>query len=203
MVGTHLKTVHKVVIFGGAFSPPTVAHEAIIAELLALSQFDEVWVMPSGDRADKDMTARDSDRLAMLRLVRKHSFYDDARLKNIDFELRMPRPSQTFQTVELLQKTYPDTEFWFAYGPDAYVSMPGWPNGETLQQKLKVVLFSSGGPDVPAKGKLIRLRISDAFCDASSTGARRLAADGAKDFTGLVSRPVAQYIQAKSLYVKR
>lgn len=193
---------HRVAIFDGAFSPPTLAHEAIITGLLALPQFDEIWVMPSGDRLDKDMTARDDDRLAMLNVVRKFCFSNDPRLKITDFELNMPRPSQTFLTVEALEKTFPGVEFWFAYGPDSYASMPSWPNGDKLQQELKVVIFSSGGPAVPVKGELIRLTIPDEFGDTSSTEARRLAARGADDLTDVVSQPVMQYIQAKSLYVK-
>lgn len=191
----------KVVIFGGAFSPPTLAHEAIIAGLLALPQFDEVWVMPSGDRIDKDMTARDSDRLAMLEVLHTFRFGSDPRLKVTDFELNTSRPSQTFQTIELLEKYYPKTEFWFAYGPDSYMSMPNWPHGDELQRKLKVVLFSSGDPIALAKGELIRLTIPDEFGDISSTEARRLAANK-KDITHLVSQPIADYIRTKRLYAK-
>lgn len=167
--------------------------------LLRMPQFDEVWVMPSGDRIDKDMTARDKDRLAMLGLIHAHRFSNDPRLQISDFELKMPRPSQTYQTVEALQATFPDTEFWFAYGPDSYVSMPSWPHGTKLQQTLKVVLFSSGGPAAPAKGTLIRLHISDKFGDISSTKARRLATTGLVP-TSMVSEPIARYIAKHNLF---
>jgi nicotinate-nucleotide adenylyltransferase len=192
----------KVVIFGGAFSPPTLAHEAISAALLHLPDFDEVWVMPSGDRIDKHMSARDHDRMAMLERVQKERFADEPRLKITDFELRMSRPSKTYDTLTALEKTFPGTEFWFAYGPDSYVSMPNWPSGKKLQQKVKVVLFSSGGPKVTVHGPVIRLDIPDKFGDTSSTMARRLAAEGAKDFGRVVSQPVADYIQEHSLYAK-
>lgn len=189
----------KVVIFGGAFSPPTLAHEAIITGLLGMTEFDEVWVMPSGDRVDKDMSARDSDRLAMLEVVRRSQFPNNPRLKIIDFELQMPRSSQTYKTVMALEKTFPDTEFWFAYGPDSYASMPSWPNGRKLQQKQKAVLFSSGGLAVPAATELIRLNIPDIFADTSSTEARRLSAAGQSP-ASQVSAPVARYIANHQLY---
>lgn len=191
----------KVVIFGGAFSPPTLAHEAIIVALLELPNFDEVWVMPSGDRLDKHMSARDHDRLAMLEHVQKERFADAPQLRITDFELRMPRPSKTYDTLAALEKAFPDTEFWFAYGPDSYISMPNWPSGKKLQQKVKVVLFSSGGPKVTVLGPVIRLDIPDKFGDTSSTEARSLAADGlTKELAKVVSKPVADYIQASSLY---
>lgn len=188
----------RVIIFGGAFSPPTLAHEAIIAELLDLPQFDEVWVMPSGDRLDKDMTARDGDRLAMLRIVGEQ-IQSNSRLQISDFELRMPRPSQTFQTVEALERAFPAVEFWFAYGPDSYMSMPGWPHGTELQQKLKVVIFSSGGPAISTLCETIRLHIPDRFGDTSSTQARRLVSDGVL-LKKVVSDPVARYIRERRLY---
>jgi nicotinic acid mononucleotide adenylyltransferase len=56
----------KILLFGGSFSPPTLAHEAIIAACLDMKDFDEVWVMPSGDRADKVIAIQDEDRLKML-----------------------------------------------------------------------------------------------------------------------------------------
>ncbi|MGH7157581.1 MAG: nicotinate-nicotinamide nucleotide adenylyltransferase [Candidatus Saccharimonadales bacterium] len=189
----------RVVIFGGAFSPPTLAHEAIIAALLALPHFDEIWVMPSGDRLDKDMTARDADRLAMLDLVRQVRFVNDSRLKISDFELRMPRPSQTFQTVRALEQAFPGVAFWFAFGPDSYASMPSWPRGVELQHALRIVLFSSGGPSVPAKKEVVRVNIPATLGDTSSTQARRLAADGGSLQTQ-VSSPVARYIQTHALY---
>lgn len=189
----------KVVVFGGAFSPPTLAHEAIIAALLEIPQFDEVWVMPSGDRIDKEMSARDSDCIAMLQVMQEYNFADKPRLRITDFELQMPRPSQTSETVKSLERTFPDIEFWFAYGPDSYVSMPSWPDGAALQQKIKVVLFSSGGPAVQAKGELVRLDISDEFGETSSTEARRLAATGQSP-ASQVSGPVARYIAEHHLY---
>lgn len=189
----------KVVIFGGAFSPPTLAHEAIIAALLKMPQFDEVWVMPSGDRIDKEMSARDSDRLAMLRHMRQHVFENNSRLKITDFELQMPRPSKTYGTVHALETAFPATEFWFAYGPDSYISMPSWPDGAALRQKIKVVIFSSGGPKVQAQGDVIHLNIPDKFGDTSSTEARRLAANG-QNPRSQISEPVARYIAEHNLY---
>ena len=59
----------KVVVFGGSFSPPTLAHTEIIARCLAVPGVDEVWLVPSGSRTDKNIAVTAADQLAMLKIV--------------------------------------------------------------------------------------------------------------------------------------
>src|SRR5215813_4590567 len=101
-------TRRHILVFGGAFNPPTLAHEAIIRECLALPQFDEVWLMPSGDRLDKQISSSDHDRRHMIRLVHQHAIAQHPRLRVSDFELRRSPPTQTYETVYALQQRHPD-----------------------------------------------------------------------------------------------
>lgn len=48
----------KIAIYGGSFNPPTMSHYNIMKMVMEDitvdgSQFDEVWMVPCGDRADK------------------------------------------------------------------------------------------------------------------------------------------------------
>lgn len=185
----------RILVFGGAFNPPTLAHEAIVRACLALPEFSEVWAMPSGDRLDKTIEASDADRLAMLRLVKEASFGGDPRLVVSDFELCLPRPTKTSSTVAALERAYPDNDFWFAYGADSYRQMPSWPDGATLQQKLRVVLFGRTSDDAVAGKKLHTIDLPD----ISATHIRHAAAAG-KKLDSLVSAPVAHYLQQHRLY---
>lgn len=58
------------IIYGGAFNPPTRAHQAILQACIdyaeQLSVDAEVWLMPSGDRVDKKIEASYADRLELL-----------------------------------------------------------------------------------------------------------------------------------------
>ena len=183
----------KILIFGGGFSPPTIAHEAIIAACLRLPQFNEVWVMPSGDRIDKTISLTDRERLSVLEAMRLGSFGGDPRLKVSDFELRLPRPSQTSTTFIELAKTFPAAEFWLALGRDSYIGMPGWPSGQTLQNKLNMVVFCSGaGPEIDAANVTI-VDLGDTYADVSSSEIRRRLKSG-ENIDGLVSQSVKRHL---------
>lgn len=187
-------------IFGGAFDPPTLAHEAIIAACLRLTQFDNVWVMPSGDRVDKQMGSAAADRLAMLKAMHHSSFKGDSRLSISGFELALPQPSATYRTIQALKKQYPQTDFCFVFGRDSYINMPSWPHGKTLRQQLKMVVFASGlGPEVAAPN-VTRLDIPAGFGLTSSTDVRKALQGGGKADNLPVSPAVMQYLKQHNLY---
>src|SRR5688500_12607443 len=97
----------SILVFGGSFSPPTLAHEEILRRCLSLPQFDEVWAMPSGDRLDKTIPAEDEDRLAMLEIVKTERFANNPRLHVSAFELELPQPTNTFDTLHWLRAQFP------------------------------------------------------------------------------------------------
>ncbi|HTH72593.1 MAG TPA: nicotinate-nicotinamide nucleotide adenylyltransferase [Candidatus Pristimantibacillus sp.] len=189
-----MPTNHKVLIFGGSFSPPTIAHEAIIRACLAMPEFTEVWLLPSGDRLDKEVAMDGHQRLAMLELVKQADFASDPRLVISDFELSLPRPTQTYQTVAALKDTFPEIDFWFVYGADSYLSMPDWPHGAELQRSLRMLVFGSLARTLPANVHYIKI---DEYADVSSTQARAALARG-DSLDGLVSPAVARYLSSRS-----
>ncbi len=152
--------------------------------------------MPSADRLDKRITLGSRRRIAMLNLMHATTFANNPRLKVSDFELRLPVPGSTYQTFAMLRSTFPDTTFWFAFGMDAYRSMPEWPHGLKLQQKLPMVLFGSG--PLPANTARLRyIQLDDAFADMSSTRVRSTLAAG-EPIDAMVSPPIAAYLSVES-----
>jgi nicotinate-nucleotide adenylyltransferase len=190
----------QILVFGGAFNPPTIAHEAVIAQCLLLPQFNEVWLLPSGDREDKRMHVRDAHRLHMLQLMHAARFGNNPRLRIVDFELRLPRPNATYKTVPALRAAYPGTTFWWAFGADSYMSMQSWPHGEALQHDLdNLVLFDRGkSPQVVGK-QVIHLAIPGDFSSVSSTAVRRAVREHTP-IARYVNPVVAAYILRHKLY---
>ncbi len=183
----------KILLFGGSFSPPTLAHEEIIARCLALPRFDEVWVMPSADRLDKQMAIDGPTRLQMLKAIHTTRFAATPRLKISDFELQLPPPTNTYQTLAALHAAFSGTTFWLAFGMDAYRSMPTWPHGQTLQKNLQVVLFGSSPPP-PESNRFPYIQLGAAFADLSSTKVR-LALQAGRPIDTMVSGPVADCLK--------
>lgn len=191
-------SVGKVLIFGGAFSPPTLAHEAIIAECLKLPGFDEVWLLPSNDRDDKTMSASAEHRLAMLNIMITSRFADEPRLGISEFELALPHETKTSKTVQALAKTHPDAQFWFVFGNDSYRDMPNWQGGLQLKSTLNLVVFGDKKPAGLAAGAIFMGTPAE-YSDVSSTLARQSLAHRNKA-VGLVNDKVAQYAVAHNLY---
>lgn len=199
-----VETTHnpdKIAVFGGAFNPPTVAHQQIIEACLSLDEFSEVWVMPSGDRIDKSMTTDDQERLAMLNLLKETEFSGDKRLVVSDYELTLPRPSETIRTVGALAMDFPDKDFWFVYGADSYRAMPTWPGGASLQSRLSVLLLPRLGITLPPESSRVKcLPAIGVNRDVISSTQVRTAIQAEQDIAGMVSESVRQFILARSMY---
>ena len=59
----------NILIYGGSFSPPTIAHQFIIESVSSLNCFDQIWVMPCRDRVDKKPSSSEKDRLKMIEIM--------------------------------------------------------------------------------------------------------------------------------------
>ncbi len=188
----------QILVFGGAFNPPTLAHQAIMKAGLELPNFRELWVMPSGDRFDKQIDASDNDRLAMLDTIKQSEFDGDKRLCISDFELQLPRPTQTCKTVGALVVAHADIDFWFTFGADSYQSMPSWDSGLELQQSLNMVIIERDDIKTPLRRGIIPVQLST--CDGLSSTEARSAIMAGRPLEGFVCQSVKRYIEERNLY---
>jgi len=188
----------RVVVFGGSFDPPTLAHEEIIRICLQLPQFQQVWVMPSCNRADKQIATSQAQRAAMLQIVWREVFACDPRLVISDVELQLGPPTQLRRTLEVLATQHADVEFWFAYGGDAYADMANWEGAEDFMPSMRALVFTEHGLPVTSD-RVVRLHVPDAVQDMSSTQVRAAVARG-EGVGAWVSAPVQRYITEHHLY---
>jgi nicotinate-nucleotide adenylyltransferase len=191
----------KVVVFGGSFSPPTLAHTEIIARCLAVPGVDEVWLVPSGSRTDKNIAVTAADQLAMLKIVVKNVCNADKRLRIVDTELKRGIATETYDTYQEFLRDYPETDFWFVYGSDSYATIRQWLNGDWLSSNLPVMLVPRNGAPLPAAAKHILHvpDLPDALAPISSTTVRHRVTQK-EAISSLVPTAVADYIKAHSLF---
>jgi nicotinate-nucleotide adenylyltransferase len=192
----------KIALFGGTFDPPTIIHEAIIASCLALPDFDQVWIMPSGVREDKPGMSSDASRLELLACMSQRVFGGNTRLVITEFEMQLPRPTETITTVKALRQTYPRHEFWFVMGADTYNNMSTWRGGKHLQATLPMLVVERGSDSYPPASATVRhVPLPQEILDkpGSSTQVRQAVAAGrAIDY--LVSKAVLDCIFRRGLY---
>ena len=191
----------EIAVFGGSFDPPTVVHQQIVRTLLNDPSFDEVWMMPSGERKDKPHATALARRMAMLATMCDELFADERRLHLSDFEASLPQPTETYNPVQALEHSYPTTRFWFVFGADSVATMHTWREGERLLAELPMIIVPRHGYETPTTARHIQelpnLEILEK--EISSTQVRKRVSDGVS-LDGLVSKSVERFIRHRQLY---
>ena len=202
-----------IALYGGAFSPPHLGHASVIEALLRLftTEFlgrlkhgqetipscDEIWIMPSADRHDKTVTASRKHRVKMLKIMIAELFpKPKIPILISDFELRLNKPTVTYETLKLLKEKYSNHGFHFVIGSENLgVIETKWVNGKKLFQEADFIAIKNPLVPLPNKPPPHIIIIDDVvWSDISSTFIRKLIAQG---YSGLpyLTKGVAEYIK--------
>ncbi len=146
-----MKKTKDILIYGGAFNPPTKSHQEILEHAYRHASLhdQELILMPSGERNDKTIGTNTSVRLALLRALLK-----DAKLcsaATIDTrELESDEPTETLHTIYALKKSHPNRSITWIFGADSYHSMPTWQGGNELRTMIDMIFIERDGLALPA-----------------------------------------------------
>jgi len=191
----------RIAVFGGSFNPPGTHHQEIA--LILSKWFDEVLVVPCGDRNDKPTTGSTAatHRAKMAELA-FDNIAPNVRVDNFDLHGGM------FTPMFKLQERYaPLGEVWHIIGTDLVTGgafgasdiQRYWKNGRELWTNLNfAICLRAGVPleyhDLPPHRRVF-LTGSDG---ASKTIRQRL--QNRHSVAGLVSPEVETYIRKFELY---
>lgn len=136
----------KIGLFFGSFNPVHTGH-MIIAEFMATqTDLAEVWmvVSPQNPLKNKSTLAPDYERLHMLYLA----VGDNNKLRPVDIEFSMPKPSFTIDTLTYLGEKYPDKKFVLIMGGDNLSTLHKWKNYKLLLENYEIYLYNRPDHDV-------------------------------------------------------
>ncbi len=126
------------VLFGGVFDPPHLAHRMLAQELALALAPCRLLVMPTATPPHKPPPlASKAHRLAMTRL----NFADLPSLEISTLELERPGTSYTFDTVVELKRRFPAASVTVACGLDALRDVPGWHRADELIELVDFAVF--------------------------------------------------------------
>lgn len=180
----------KTGIFGGSFNPIHNGHVSLARQLKEKAGLDEVWLMVSPQnplKQDSDLLD-DEKRMQMVRLALE----GEESLIASDYELHLPKPSYTWNTLQALSKDYPEREFVLMIGGDNWALFDRWYHAEDIKQNYQIVVYPRKG----AEGGIEGLEL----IDISSTEIRQRIKEG-KGIGRMVPKAVADYIRKEGLYV--
>lgn len=143
-----------IVVLGGSFNPPTIAHQKIMEHAMIAASADTGIFVPSSDayvtrKMSKAKTDNqvypENERAAML------IFHTDENTTISMTEYGDDGRGHTYETLCKIQEAYPDARIWFVIGDDKLDIMTRWRNHEALLKKFFFVVLTRNGTDVQKK----------------------------------------------------
>jgi len=186
----------KVILYGGSFNPPTIAHQVILQACLsrAATSDGEVWLVLSGSRADKQIDVSRQQRIELAQaLYASTNIPDRVSFKIETVELDGVGQTQTYKTHQHLQALYPSTQFEWVFGSDSVSSMSSWTQGSWLAENLRMLVIPRPGYEkciLPSKAHLFSVDVPE----VSSTEVRKCLTQG-QSIVGLVPPEVRSMLE--------
>lgn len=171
-------------IFGGSFNPIHNGHIILARQLKERAGLDEVWLMVSPQNPLKQHAGLLADE-ARMEMAWK-AVEGEAGIVASDYEMQLPRPSYTWNTLQALSRDYPDREFVLMIGGDNWELFDRWYRAEDIRRHYEIVVYTRTPGD-------------PGFIDISSTEIRRRIREGLS-FEDLVPKSVADIIKEKGYY---
>jgi nicotinate-nucleotide adenylyltransferase len=135
-----------IVVFGGAFNPPTIAHKAIYHHIADILPLDLFIYLPVSNHYTKRSLESNFHRMQMLNLMTRT-------LPNVivsPMEFEDPEYRGTYQSLLRIQERYPQSEVAFVIGADNLLKLHKWINAESLLSEFRFILAARDGIDIEA-----------------------------------------------------
>ncbi len=185
-------------VLGGSFNPVHIGHMMLASYIQQFTDLDEVWLSLSPLnplKAGSDELIPDLIRLKMLELA----IGNTSGLNICDYELSMPRPSYTINTLHYLAKRYPRHNFKLIIGSDNWKIFDQWKDHEAIISEFGVIVYPRPGYPVGTIDDYVVDVVNAPMADISSTFIRKALARG-WSMNYFLPQGVYDYIIKNNLY---
>lgn len=142
----------KVLVFGGAFNPPTLAHRDVLKYVTSRIDFDNVVVVPSSvsqqsswKRVSETPFVSDSSRVLMCEQnFNKINSSLVVSSHEIDFGNQGIKTS-SYDTLNIVKDMFPEHDIYFLIGDDKIKQITRWVNAKRLLEEFKFLVVSRNG----------------------------------------------------------
>lgn len=181
-------------LFGGSFNPIHIGHISLARQLLRLAGLDAIWFMVSPQNPLKESSDLLDDRLRFD--MTKEALANEEGLTACDYELQLPKPSYTWNTLLHLRQDYPHLSFVLLIGGDNWELFPKWYHAEDIIKNYHIVIYPRRGSEIdrtqlPENVKMVETEL----LDISSTMIRERIKKG-ESIKGLVPPTIEKLVEA-------
>lgn len=187
----------RVGILGGSFNPVHQGHLVIADQVYDKLCLDQVYLMPNYQAPHVDPKAfLDADkRLAMLNLA----IAGNDHLAIETLELERKGKSYSYDTMDILTKLHPDTDYYFIIGADMVEYLPTWYRIDDLVDMVQFVGVQRPGYDLATDYPVLYVDVPEMAI--SSTQIRQAVGQG-HSIRYLLPEAVRHYIEEEGLYLE-
>lgn len=127
-----------IVVFGGSFNPPLNSHFSLAEQIISeYENVEKLIFVPVNQKYQKKGLLDTKYRYEMLKSVcDKNDKFEVS-----DIELKKKRQPYTIETLEEIQKQYPEKTIWFTTGSDNLKELKTWEKAEDLVKKFKILVL--------------------------------------------------------------
>lgn len=199
----------RIGIMGGTFNPIHTGHLLLAEHAMETAGLDEVWIVPTGCSYLKRKEGIDilpgTERYGMV----KRAIADNDRFRCLDMEIRRPGDSYSYETMEQLNREYPENQFFFICGADCLYTIEYWKCVDRLFTACGILAAVRGDADIESMQKKIT-ELEERFgaqirllpfrrIEISSSEIRQRRREGLS-VRYLVPEAVRKYMEEKGLY---
>ncbi len=187
----------KIGLYFGSFNPVHCGHLIIANHILNETLLEKVWFVVSPQNPFKTSATllNENDRLHLLKLATE----DDLRIKVLDIEFSLPKPSYTSVTLIHLTEKYPEHQFSIIMGSDSFQNLHKWKNYQSIIDHYPIYVYNR--PGFEAENHInAKLEIVDApLLQISASHIRQLLQNG-KSIRYMVPENVREEIEKWNYY---
>lgn len=185
-----------IVVYGGTFNPPTLAHEEIVDLIITKYKPNRFIIMPVGDKYTwKNKIVSFNNRFQMLKIAFKDEKIEISTLENIN------NFKGTYYSLKEIKKETND-KVYFLLGADNLVSLNKWINYEKLLKEFNFIVLTRDNIKVEQLLNDDYLKYKDNFevvninIDLSASEFR----DDPNNKQDIINKDVLKYIKENNLY---
>ena len=187
-------------LYFGSFNPIHVGHLLIANSALNETTVDKIWfiVSPQNPLKKSNSLLNEFDRLHLVRLATE----GDIRIKPMDIEFHLPKPSFTIDTLIYLKEKYPTHNFSVLLGSDSFQNIEHWKKFSEILSQFPLIIYKRFSFEINNKHNAQLTILNAPLIELSATQIRDLIKAG-KSIRYLVPEAVREEIEVRSFFLKK
>lgn len=129
-----------VIVYGGAFNPPSVAHITLAKQLINSTGAKKLLFVPVGDHYTKNGLIPAYHRVNMLKLACEKSKRLEVNTIEVDSEQRL----YTIETLDRIKGENPNDDMCFIMGTDNLRDIVNWREWQRILTEYKIIVMDRG-----------------------------------------------------------